>query len=377
MFAQITETAVEEARQAVEPVREVATETAAQVRQAYDALLPWLPKLFGALAILVIGWLGAVLAAFLVRMEMRRTGLDQKLAQWCGGEGAEAPKVERAVAKGTYYLILVFVLVAFFDILGLTQVTQSLNGLLGEVLTYLPRIVGAALLLLAAWVTATVTRFVARRVTDAVKLDQRLATQAALEEEEPPRFSNTVANTMYWLVFLLFLPAILNALALPGLLGPVQQMVAKVLAFLPNLFAAAVILAVGWVAARIVQRITTNLLAAIGTDSLTERVGLTVVLGQMRLSQVLGLVVHVLILLPVLVASLNALQLEAVTGPTSTMLNMVLTALPAIFAAVLVVAIAYVAGRVVAAHMNDDISVRRLYTLGSGYDMGAVAPAEV
>ena len=35
------------------------------------------------------------------------------------------------------------------------------------------------------------------------------------------------------------------------------------------------------------------------------------------------------------------------------------------------------AGRVVAAHMNDDISVRRLYTLGSGYDMGAVAPAEV
>jgi hypothetical protein len=348
MFAQVAQSAAGETGQIGQQVREAAGETAANVRQAYEALVPSLPKLFEALAILVLGWLGAILVAFFVRMALRRTGFDRKLAEWCGGEGAEAPKVERAVAKGVYYLLLVFVLVAFFDTLGLTQVTQSLNGLLGEVLTYLPRIVGAALLLLCAWVAATVTRFVARRVAGATKLDERLASQAALEEEQPVRFSNTLSNTVYWLVFLLFLPAILNALALPGLLAPVQQMVAEVLGFLPNLFAAAVILVVGWLVARIVQRIITNLLAAVGTDNLTQRVGLTAVMGQKRLSQVLGLVVYVLILLPVLVASLNALQLEAVTGPASEMLHMVLTAFPAIFAAVVVLAIAYVVGRIVA-----------------------------
>ena len=348
MFAQVTQAALEETEQIGQQVQEVATESAASIRQAYEVFMPSLPKILGATAILVLGWLGAVLIALFVRMALRRTGFDRKLAQWCAGEGAEAPKIERTVAKITFYLIMIFVLVAFFDTLGLTQVTQSLNSLLGEVLTYLPRIVGAAMLLLASWVVATMTRFVVLRVSAAVKLDERLSTQAALEEEAPVRFSNTVANTAYWLVFLLFLPAILNALALPGLLGPVQQMVAKVLAFLPNLFAAGVILVVGWIVARIIQRITTNLLAAIGTDNLTQRIGLTVVMGQKRLSQVLGLVVYILVLLPVLVAALNALQLEAVTGPASQMLNMVLTALPAIFAAAVVLVIAYVVGRVVA-----------------------------
>lgn len=345
MFAQVTQTLTEE----IKPIAtDVAGETAANIRQVYDLLVPSLPTLLGALAILVIGWLGALLVAFGLRIALRRTGFDRKLAKWYAGETAEAPKVERAVARGAYYLILVMVLVAFFDMLGLTQVTQSLNDLLGVVLTYVPRVIGASLLLLAAWVVATAMRFLIGRVSTAARIDERLTSQTAVEGEKPIALSRTIANTVYWLVFLLFLPAVLNALALPGLLGPVQEMVTKILAFLPNLFAAGLILGVGWIVARIVQRTTTNLLAAVGTDGLTQRVGLSGVMGEKRLSQVLGLVVYILVLLPVLVASLNALQLAAVTEPASEMLTMVLTALPAVFAAAVVLVIAYVVGRVVA-----------------------------
>jgi hypothetical protein len=55
-----------------------------------------------------------------------------------------------------------------------------------------------------------------------------------------------------------------------------------------------------------------------------------------------------LILIPVLIAALNALALEAITRPASNMLNVILEAIPAIFAATLVVVIAYVVGRVLA-----------------------------
>jgi len=349
MFAQTTE--------------HIAEETGRSFSQVYHYLAPFLPRLLGAVAILVIGWLGALLVASIIRAALRRTGCDRKLAQWYSGEGNTAPKVERGIARGAYYLILVFVLVAFFDTLGLTQVTASLNGLLSEILNYVPRALGASLLLLVAWVVATVMRFFVERVSAAAKLDDRLSSQAALEAHEgqesqegqegqqraePAVFSKTIANATYWLVFLLFLPAILNTLALPGLLAPVQEMVTRILAFLPNLFAAGLILGVGWLLARIVQRIATNLLAAIGTDNLTERAGLKAVMGEKRLSQVLGLVVYILTLLPVLVASLNALQLEAVTAPASEMLNMVLTSLPSIFAAAVVLFFAYVVGRVMA-----------------------------
>lgn len=339
----------------------IVEETTLNLSQAYESLIPYVPRLLGALAILIVGWLGAILIAAVVRAALRRTGFDRKLAEWCSGEGTEAPKIERRVAKATYYLILVFVLVAFFDTLGLTRVTESLNSLLNEILTYLPRVIGAVLLLLAAWVVATVMRFLVRRITTATELDKRLGIQTAREGEKPIALSGTIANTVYWLVFLLFLPAILNTLALPGLLGPVQEMVTKILAFLPNLFAAAMILGIGWLMARIVQRIATNLLAAVGTDGLTQRVGLGPVLGKKRLSEVLGLVVYILILLPVLVASLNALQLAAVTQPASEMLNMVLTSLPAVFAAVLVIFVAYVVGRVVAGLVTNLLT-------GTGFD---------
>jgi hypothetical protein len=330
-------------------VSEVPSQVPESIGQFSQLVGPYLPTLVGAIVILVVGWLGALLVSAIVRAAMHKTGFDRRLAKWFSGEDAQAPKVERGVARLTYYLILVFVLVAFFDTLGLTQATKSLNSLLDQILVYAPRVVGAGLLLLVAWVVATVMRFFVRKVTSATKLDERLSQATSEGEEKPPAtFSKTAAEAVYWLVFLLFLPAILNALALPGLLEPVQAMVGKVLSFLPNLFAAALILSIGWLAARVVQRICTSLLAAVGTDALSRRVGLTPILGEKRLSSVLGMIIYILILLPILVASLGALQLQAVTAPASEMLNMVLTALPAIFAAALVVFVAYVVGRVVA-----------------------------
>ncbi len=124
-------------------------------------------------------------------------------------------------------------------------------------------------------------------------------------------------------------------------------MMNQILRFLPSLFAAGLILGVGWFLARIVQRIVTNLLVAIRADRLSDRVGLAPVLGTQRLSGVLGLVVYILILIPVLTAALNALALEAITRPASNMLNMILEAIPAIFAAMLLVSLAYMVGRVV------------------------------
>lgn len=309
----------------------------------------YIPNLIGALAILIIGWLVALVVSAIARRALRRTTLDNRLARWIvGEEKAEAIEVERWIAKGVYYLIMLFVLIAFFQTLGLTIITEPLNQLLIQVFQYAPRLLGAGFLLLIAWIVASALKLVVSRVLSAAKIDERLGSLAGLEEEGRVPLAQTLGDAVYWLVSLLFLPAVLDALGLEGLLEPVQGMTNKVLGFLPNIFAAGLILVVGWFIARIVQRIVTNLLAAIGADRLSEQVGLATVLGKQRLSGLLGLVVYVLILIPVLIAALNALALEAITRPAANMLNTILGALPAIFAASLVVTIAYLVGRVVA-----------------------------
>jgi hypothetical protein len=279
---------------------------------------------------------------------LKRTTLDNRLANWILGEkAAKGVEVERWVAKAVYYVILIFAVVGFFNALNLTVISQPLTAFLNQVFEYIPKVIGAGVLVGAAWLVASMLRRIVGGALGIAKLDERVSGEAGLKKEKRPPLSKTLADAVYWLVFLLFLPAILETLSLEGLLAPVQGLVDRILTFLPNILAAAVILAAGWFIARIVQRIVTNLLAALGADRLGEKVGLSAALGTRQLSGLLGLIVYILILVPVLISSLNALALEAITRPASDMLGRVMEAIPSIFAAALLLTLAYVVGRLV------------------------------
>ncbi|MFQ5876888.1 MAG: mechanosensitive ion channel [Acidobacteriota bacterium] len=321
--------------------------------QISDLFSGYMPKLLAALAVLVLGWLLAVVVAALVRGGLRRTTLDNRIAGWVLGDRAKGVDVEKWIAKGIYYVILIFVLISFLQVLNLTMTTEPLNRLLTQILEFVPRLVGGALLLLIAWAVATMLKAVVARGLRAVRFDERLGGRAGIVEQKRPPLSATLAAAVYWLVFLLFLPAVLGALALEGLLDPVTGMTDQILGFLPNLFAAGLILAVGYFIARIVQRIVTNLLGAVGADRLSERVGLRAALGTGGLSGLVGLIVYVLILIPVVITSLNALQLEALTAPATDMLAGVMRAIPAVFAAIILLALAYLVGKLLAGLISE------------------------
>ena len=309
------------------------------------------PSILGAVAVLVVGWLLALVLASLVRKLLGRTRIDDRIAYWLSGEegGArEHPSSERWAAAIVFYVVLLFALVAAFQVLGLTVVTRPLNELLSSIVGFIPRALAAGLLLLAAWLVATLVRTVLRRALSVLRLEERLGEGEEAPKEGASPISKPLADIAYWLVFLLFLPAVVGALGLRGLFAPVDNMVGKVLGYLPNLFSAAIILVVGWVIARILRRIVAQLLAAAGADRLAERTGVAKALGERPLSGVLGLVVYVLVLIPVLIAALNALAIEAVTAPASEMLAALLSAIPAALGAAVIVFVAYLFGRLVA-----------------------------
>ncbi len=308
-----------------------------------------LPTLLAALAVLVVGWLLAFVAAAVVRSVMKRTQLDDRLALWIGDDDTlPHDAFARWIPRLVYYVVLLFVLVAFLRTLGLAIVTEPLNALLSEIFEFTPRIAGAIALLTAAWIIGTVLRLAVSRILQASNFEERLGSAAALDSSRQMSIARTLGDSIYWLIFLLFLPAVLDTLNLQGLLAPVQTMMDRVLGFLPNLFAAALIAGVGWFVARILQQIVSNLLAALGVDQLGENLGLGTLLGQQRLSSVVGLIVYILILIPVFLAGLDALQLRAITQPASNMLDAILQAIPLVFAAGLLLFIAYIVGRVVA-----------------------------
>ena len=323
---------------------------------------PHVVRILGALIILVAGWLVALLAAAVTRGALKRTTLDNRLAEWIlDDKKSKGFEVERWAGKAVYYVVLVFAVVGFFNALELTVISQPLTAFLNQVFEYFPKLIGAGVLVVAAWVVATLLKKIVSTALQMAKLDERLNGEAGLKKDKAAPLSKTLAEAAYWLVFLLFLPAILETLSLEGLLAPVTNLVDQILGFLPNILAAGVIFAVGWFIARVVQRIVTNLLAALGADRLGERVGISKALGARQLSGLLGLIVYILILVPVLISSLNALALDAITRPASNMLASIMAAIPSIFAAALLLTLAYVVGRLVSGLVGNLLA-------GAGFD---------
>lgn len=325
------------------------------IDQFRNALGEFGPNILAALVILIVGWILALLVSSAVRNVLGRTTIDNRLAAWlAGSQRGEPIRIEIWVARVIFYLIMLIVLVAFFETLRLTTVTTPLNEIVTAFTAYLPRLLAALVLAIIAWALAIVVRKLTAGALDAVKFDERLAAKTADESapSDARPLSSTISQAAYWLVFLLFLPPILGALELQSLLEPVQNMFNRFFEYLPNLIAGAAILLVGWFVARIVQRIVTSLLSLSGLDKMSEKWGIATALGKQTLSKLLGQVLFYIILLPVFVAALNALQIEALSRPASNMLGQIMGYLPGFFGAIVVLVLAYIIGRVVSGLFN-------------------------
>ena len=97
---------------------------------------------------------------------------------------------------------------------------------------------------------------------------------------------------------------------------PVSQMLTKIMAYLPVLLGALVILIVGWIVAKAIKRIVDWLLKLIRFDMLADKAGISEILkkGDLKISagEVISSLVYWLIIIMVLVMTVDALGLPKV-----------------------------------------------------------------
>ncbi|MGK7954389.1 MAG: mechanosensitive ion channel [Crocosphaera sp.] len=305
--------------------------------------------LIQGLLILLVGWIIASIIRGGVKKLLQNTEIDNQIAAWIAGDessGSSIP-IEKWLSDFAYWLIILFAVVAFLNTLKLDAVYQPLNALLGEITSFLPKLLGAGILSAIAWLLATLCKMLITRVLGSFNLEQRLG-----DGSEELSVAQTIGNAVYWFIFLLFLPSILSTLNLEGTLVPVQGLLDQILAVIPNILGAVIIGAVGWVVAKLVQRVVSSLLATTPINQIGEKFGLSDDTSGNSLSNIIGTVVHVLILIPVAITALDALQIQAISQPATEMLNQILNLLPKLFAATVVLGLAYVGGQ----YLSDMVS---------------------
>ncbi|MDA3833605.1 MAG: mechanosensitive ion channel [Spirochaetales bacterium] len=303
-------------------------------------------KLGQALVLLAAGWLAAaILAAGFKKLIGKAEFVQKGLSKV--GLPVEREHLSRVVSGFVFFVVLLLAVVATMDVLDLKLMTEPINLLLNHLFAFLPKMVGAIGVMFMAWLGAALMRFAVDKGLKLAKFDEKISPDD-VDKEQVANVSDTVANAAFWLVWLFFLPGILEALGLTELLLPLQGMLNKIMGFFPNILSAAVILVVGWFGAQILRRVVHNFLKAVGVDSLGKKAGITKTDSGKELSEVLAVVVYILALLPIIISSLDALSIEAISRPATKMLTTFVDALPSIFGAVLVLGVSFVVARVAA-----------------------------
>lgn len=294
-------------------------------------------NIVAALAALLLGWIVALLVRNGVKKALQKSKLSRKLAICLPEEdGDKAAILDRILAGTAFAIVMLLTLLVCFSALNLSEAASPLQAVLDKFLAYLPNLTAAALLIFVAWLICSGLKYAASLLLCKLRLDERIENMGA-NGDLPCELSGTLANTAALLGALFFLPAILNALKIGGITEPLQEVLQKVLLFLPNLAAAAAITVAGLIAAGILRKLVRGILGG----ALPEKLGIK---HGDKVAEALSIAVYALVALPVIAAALDALNIEVLSGSTGELFSRMLNAAGNIFGALVTVFAAWLAG---------------------------------
>jgi hypothetical protein len=219
-----------------------------------------------------------------------------------------------------------------------------------------PRILAAIAILVIAWLLARAAKWAIAKVVDRVPALRRHY------EAEPGRtLGSLIGEIAFWLIILIGIMLALQPLQLGNVLDPVRQLTTNAFAFIPNVVGAGLIFFIGLIVARIVRRLVEGSLLAANADGWLRKTGLAESAGTVpaspegaapsvagsrtSISRSVGMVVFFLIMIPVTISALDALKIEAISGPATQMLRTILDSIPLVIGALILLAIGYLLGK--------------------------------
>lgn len=140
------------------------------LQNLWQAFLSFVPVLIGAIIVFVIGWFISIGAGKVITEVLKKLRFNQIFEKggWKGALEKAEIKVDASGFIGAivkWVLVIVFLLAAV-EILGLGQ----LAGFLGEVLTYLPNVIVAALIFVVTVIVVDIVEKVVRVAVESIKV---------------------------------------------------------------------------------------------------------------------------------------------------------------------------------------------------------------
>lgn len=217
-----------------------------------------------------------------------------------------------------------------------------IDDMLAQLASYLPGILGALIVLFIGWLIARGLQSLTVMLLKRLRWDERFQSKGLKHS------SRMIAKLIYYIAMVMVLLIVLEMLGVSQVLDPLRSMLTEFLAFLPNLVAALLIGIVGYIIASVASELAGA--ASKLLERISSRLGLS---GDVDLVQLLRNLVFLIVFIPVLIAALDALEIEAISAPAKGMLDQIFAAVPQILAAAIIIGLFYVGGRYLMAILRD------------------------
>lgn len=229
-----------------------------------------------------------------------------------------------------------------------SQLQYSMENMFDSLIMELPNVFKAILLLLLAWGVAVVARLIIQKLFVKIGVGKALSkTPLFKDETESEKMLEQVGRLVYFLVFVLFLPAVFNAINMTEVALPISNMMSQFLNYIPSIIAATIIVVIGIFVARLVKELFKQFFQTLKLDKVFQKVNPERNEGdaQIKLSHVLANVIYVLVLIPFITIALEALNIASISVPIQSVLNDVLSMIPNIFVAIVLIIVGYYIGK--------------------------------
>ena len=291
-----------------------------QLTQTLGTLLPaWAIGPVIALITIIAGYFIAKIVAAIVAGAINRTGIGRK-AKTTGGN------IGKSLSKAVFWVLwLVFILMGLSQFPLLSDQLGFLDGMMTNIFNYVPQLITGGFVLGVGILLSRVVKEAITSTLEAAQVDNlvnRFGIIGEAGEAQSTSLSKSAGVLAAAVVTITAAATAIGIWNIPGVSGPVSELLNTILGYIPRIIGAAIILGVFVFIGRFVSNLAKSTLPALGVDnSLSAVTSLDGDTSNVVPSNVIATVSFIGIVLMGLTAAMKALGIPELTNIFNTLLE--------------------------------------------------------
>jgi len=305
------------------------------IQGVLGSILSALPMVLMALLQIVLG----IIVALIVRAIILKLGKTLKLEEKLDkiGLGDTSSSSLKLLANLVALIIFILFVPGILGNLGLSSIIAPINAMMISLLSFIPQLLGAAIIIAIGYFVAKIIKQVVTALLKKTKLDSFQDRLGVKYESDSASFSVVIGNILFALIFIPIIISALDVLKITSISGPAVNMLTAIFNIIPNIFVAIVLIVVGVMIAKLVYSILTGILTSIGTDNVVKKIIRSDDASKFSLVKIINEAVRAIIIVLFVVQALNVLKLDFMSNVG----NVIVSYLPSLVFAFVIMIVGY------------------------------------